>query len=104
MRRRAFINAVACAAAAWPFAVKAQQLGQVRRIGMMNGIGADAPVTKERYAAFLQAFQQLGWTQGSNVQIDYRYADGDIEAIGKRAVELIALAPEVIVSTGAPAT
>ena len=90
-------------AATWPLAARAQ--GQrVRLICILEGISADTPGSKTRYAAFLEGLQQLGWTPGRNVQIEVRYAEGDEAAIRKYATELVALAPDVlVVGGGAPA-
>jgi putative ABC transport system substrate-binding protein len=104
MRRREFIRLVSGAAAAWPFTVRAQQGDRIRRIGVLTGISADDPETKARNAAFEQALQQLGWSQGRNVRIDYRFAGGDAASIRKKAEELVALAPDVIVSSGSFST
>jgi putative ABC transport system substrate-binding protein len=100
MRRREFIRLVSGAAAAWPFTVRAQQGDGIRRIGVLTGTRAEDLEFKARRAAFEQALQQLGWTQGRNVRIDYRSAGGDAATSRKQAEELIALAPDVIVSSG----
>ena len=60
----------------WPLAARAQQPERVRRIGVLMPVAADDPDTQARFAAFLQALQQLGWTDGRNVRIDYRWAGG----------------------------
>jgi putative tryptophan/tyrosine transport system substrate-binding protein len=103
VRRREFITLLGGATAAWPLAARAQ--GQrVRLICILEGISADTPGSKTRYAAFLEGLQQLGWTPGRNVQIEVRYAEGDEAAIRKYAAELVALAPDVlVVGGGAPA-
>ena len=73
MRRRDFITLVGGAAAAWPLAARAQQRGdRVRRIGVLMNLAGDDPEGQARVAAFLQSLQQLGWTDGHNVRIDYR--------------------------------
>ena len=104
MRRREFIRLVSGAAAAWPFTVRAQQGDRIRRIGVLTGTRAEDLENKARRAAFEQALQQLGWTQGRNVRIDYRSAGGDAATSRKQAEELIALAPDVIVSSGSFST
>ena len=76
------------AAAAWPLAARAQQ--RMRHIGVFTDGAADDPVLQERNAAFLQALQQLGWTVGRNLRIDYRWPGGDAERIRKYAAELVA--------------
>jgi putative tryptophan/tyrosine transport system substrate-binding protein len=78
MRRRAFIAALG-SAAAWPLAVRAQQPDRVRRIGALIGAAQDDTDTQARLAAFVQALAQLGWTDGRNVRIDYRWAAGNAE-------------------------
>jgi len=76
----------------------------VRLVCILEGISADTPGYKARYAAFLEGLQQLGWTPGRNVQIEVRYAEGDEAAIRKYAAEFVALAPDVLVAGGgAPA-
>jgi putative ABC transport system substrate-binding protein len=105
MKRREFITLLGGGAAvAWPLTARAQQGQRVRLICILEGISADTPGAKMRYAAFLEGLQQLGWTPGRNVQIEARYAEGDEAAIRKYAAELVALAPDVlVVGGGAPA-
>ena len=86
------------------FTVRAQQGDRIRRIGVLTGTRAEDAENKARNAAFEQALQQLGWTQGHNVRIDYRFAGGDADTSRKQAEELVALAPDVIVSTGSSST
>jgi putative tryptophan/tyrosine transport system substrate-binding protein len=100
MRRREFISLFGGAVATWPLAARAQQIEKIRRIGVLNSQPADDPVTQARNAAFLQGLQALGWTIGQNVQIDYRWAGASVEQSRKNAVELVALAPDVILATG----
>jgi putative ABC transport system substrate-binding protein len=97
--RRQFISALGGAALAWPLAARAQQADGMRRIGVLNG-GPDNPDTQALYAAFVQGLQQLGWTDGRNVRFDIRFAAGDAADTRKYAAELIALAPDVILSVG----
>src|SRR5262249_24835085 len=99
IRRREFITLVG-GAAAWPLAAHAQQAEQMRHIGVLTPGAADDPVVQQRNAAFLQALQQLGWTVGRNLRIDYRWPRGDAERIRKYAAELVALAPDVIFASG----
>src|SRR3954466_15752916 len=102
MRRREFITLVGGAAAMWPAASRAQPQ-RMRSIGVLIGAPADAydADAQARLAAFQQAMQQLGWAEGRNVQIDVRRGGGDAERIRKHAVELAALAPDVILTAGA---
>jgi ABC-type uncharacterized transport system substrate-binding protein len=99
MRRREFITLIG-GAAAWPLAARGQQPERVRRIGVLIAGVADDAVVHERNAAFLQAMQQLGWTVGRNIQIEFRWAGSDTERIRKYAAELLALAPDVILAPG----
>ena len=99
--RRKFIALLGGAAAAWPLAARAQQTDRMRRIGVLLGVAADDPEGQARLAAFLQALQQLGWTDGRNVQILTRWADGDADRVRAYAAELVALAPDVILTSGA---
>ena len=104
MKRRDFITLLGGAAVTWPLAARAQQTERMRRIGvLMGGAGSD-PVDQARLAAFLDGLQQLGWTEGRNVQIDYRFALGNIARLRQYAAELVALAPDVILATGQEAT
>ena len=79
MKRREFITLLGGAAAAWPLAARAQQAERMRRIGVLMNLAADDPEAQARIAAFLQGLQQLGWTDGRNVRIDYRWGAGDAD-------------------------
>jgi len=104
MRRRDFIAGVLGSAAAWPLpALAQQQSGRVRLIGALTGVGDDSDA-KVRYAAFRDEMQRLGWIDGQNVRIDVRFGEGDASRIRKQAAELVALSPDVILSTGGQAT
>jgi putative tryptophan/tyrosine transport system substrate-binding protein len=103
MRRREFLGVLGSAAATWPLAARAQQPERVRRIGSLTGI-ADDSMTQAHLATFLETLQQLGWTEGQNVQVDRRWGGGDADPIRKYAAELATLNPDVILATGAPAT
>ena len=103
MKRREFITLVGGAAAAWPLAARAQQAERMRRIAVLQGGGdRDDPRSQRNIAAFLQALQQLGWTDGRNVRIDYRWPAGDADKARKYAAELVAFAPDVILAIGTP--
>ena len=101
MGRSAFISLLGGAAAAWPLAARAQQADRVRRIGVLMSTAADDPEGQARIAALLQGLQQLGWIVGRNVQIEYRWTAGAPERVRNYATELVALAPDVIVTGGA---
>src|SRR5262245_44532078 len=100
--RRDFVTLLSGAAAAWPLPVLAQQKERVRRIGVLMNYASDDAEGQARLAAFHQGLQQLGWTVGRNVQIDYRWGAGDADRFRKLAAELVALAPDVILSAGSP--
>jgi putative tryptophan/tyrosine transport system substrate-binding protein len=130
MRRREFILALGGAAAAWPLAARAvlaseasgqrgeprvrapdtrpepgssaraQQPGQVRRIGVLMAQAADDPDGRARVAAFLQTLHELGWIEGRNLRLDYRWGGGNVDRIRRDAAELVALAPDVILAGG----
>jgi ABC-type uncharacterized transport system substrate-binding protein len=104
MRRREFITLLGGAAVSWPLAARAQQRDGMRRVGVLSSLAADDPETQARHAAFLQGLQEWGWATGRNVQIDYRWGAGDPDRFRKYAVELVALAPDVILATGTPVT
>ena len=76
MRRRDFLTLVG-STTAWPLAARAQQPDRMRRIGVLVSLAADDQEAQARLAAFLQGLQQLGWTVGRNVRIDYRWGGGD---------------------------
>ena len=97
-RRRQFLIAAGALLAA-PLAAEAQQAGKVRRIGILMSLAADDPEAPPRIAAFAQGLQELGWIDGRNVRIDYRWSAGDVERYRKYAVELVALAPDVILAS-----
>ena len=99
MRRRELIILLAGAAVAWPHVAHSQQGNRVRLIGVLAGTANNAD-QQARFAAFQQALQPLGWIDGSNVRIDYRWGAGNADDIRKHAVELAALAPDVIVASG----
>ena len=102
MRRREFISLFGGAVAAWPLAARAQQGDQMRRIGVLMAINADDVEAQARIAAFVQGLQQLGWTVGKNVRVDYRLAGIDADTLRKYAAELVALAPDVILAQSSP--
>jgi ABC-type uncharacterized transport system substrate-binding protein len=100
LRRREFITALG-SAAAWPVAARAQQPDQVRRIGLLSAMANDA-MTHARLKALLQGLQDLGWTEGRNFRIDYRFAAGNPSKINDYVAELVGQAPDVIVAINSP--
>ena len=100
MKRREFITLLGGAAASLPLAARAQQGERVRRVGVLMSVAADDPEGPVRAAAFAHGLQQLGWSVGGNVRIDYRWGAGDGDRIRSYAAELVALPPDVILATG----
>jgi putative ABC transport system substrate-binding protein len=98
MRRRAFIKLLGAAAAAWPLAARAQQPERMRRIGILMSRAADDPLGQARLAAFQQALQQLGWSDGRNMRIDLRWSENDADRARGYAQELVALAPDIFLA------
>jgi len=105
MKRRAFITLLGGAATAWPLAAGAEQPDQVRRIGVLMGYAESDSDARAWYAAFREALQKLGWTEGRNIQIDTRWATpDDAESMRRLAKELVAPQPNVILSSTTPTT
>jgi putative ABC transport system substrate-binding protein len=103
MRRRDLLTLLCGAAASSvlrPRAACAEPAGRVRHIGVLLNLAAEDPETEARRAAFLDALQQLGWRDGDNLRIDYRWGIGDLDRHRTNADELVALAPEVILAHG----
>ncbi len=100
MKRRDFIAALG-GAAAWPIVARAQQAERVRRIGILLPAAANDPQYQTRIDAFLQGLQQLGWSIGRNLRVDTRWGTANAAEIRKYAEELVALAPDVILSSHA---
>jgi putative ABC transport system substrate-binding protein len=94
MRRREFITLVG-GAASWPLAVRAQG-EQVRRIGVLTVFSQSDPEGQRRITALLQRLQELGWTDGRNVRIEFRWAEGDPDRSRFYAGELVGMKPDVI--------
>jgi hypothetical protein len=101
MRRREFITLLG-GATAWPLAARAQQGGGMRRIGVLMNLAAGDTEGTARLAAFLRGLEALSWSQGRNIQIDYRWGAEDAQRHRKFAAELVALAPDVILASGNP--
>jgi len=97
MRRREFIVVIG-GAAAWPLAARAQQPERMRRIGVLMALPANDAEGQARVAAFLQGLQELGWSVGRNVIVDFRWSAGNSADARKYAAELVALGPDVILA------
>jgi len=102
IRRREFMSLLGGAAAAWPLAARAQP-GGMRRIGVLMGSAENDSEAQAWVAAFREALQKLGWTEGRNIRIDTRWASADVEAMQRFARELVALQPDLILSQSTPA-
>ena len=100
MRRRDFIKVVASSGIAWPLAARAQPVEQSKRIGVLMNVAAEDPEGQPAVAAFQQALQQLGWSDGRNVRFDIRWGENDVDRDRKFAAELVALSPDVILASG----
>jgi putative ABC transport system substrate-binding protein len=103
VKRREFITLLGGAAATWPLAARAQQTDRMRRIGVLTPFAADDAERHARLTAFAQGLQQLGWTVGQNIRIDYRWGDGKPASMRKLADELASLAPDVILANSSAA-
>jgi putative ABC transport system substrate-binding protein len=103
MRRREFLTLFGGAAAAWPVTTRAQQPARMRRIGVLTPFTADDAEGHARLTAFAQGLQQLGWTVGQNIRIDYRWGDGKPDTMRKFADELVSLAPDVLLANSSAA-
>ena len=103
MLRREFITLLG-GAAAWPLAARAQQRDRVRRIGVLTQYDENDPMAKTMVSAFTQALADLAWTDGRNVRMDLRWAGDDPNRIPALAQELVGLQPDIILTSGTPAT
>jgi putative tryptophan/tyrosine transport system substrate-binding protein len=102
MRRREFIMMLGGAAVAWPLAAGAQQPERLRRIGVLMPYAENDADSQVRVRVFEQTLQQLGWTDGRNVRIDYRWTSGDADDVRRLAKELVRLGPDVIIGQTTP--
>jgi putative tryptophan/tyrosine transport system substrate-binding protein len=96
MRRRDFITLLGGAAVAWPLPARAQQPDRMRRVGVLMNLAESDPESQSRIAAFREGLAKLGWAEGRDVQIDYRWFAGDPDRARAYAAELVKLKPEVI--------
>ena len=100
MKRRAFISLLGGAAAAWPLAARAQQAGKLPTIGYLGATTASA--MSQWVAAFLQRLRELGWVEGRNVAIEYRWAEGRSQRATELAAELVHRKVDIMVMNGTP--
>src|SRR4051812_24627633 len=100
--RREFITVLGGAAAAWPIAARGQQPDRIRRVALLLGIGEDDAEARSRVRAFQQGLRDLGWSEGRNVHIEYRFAASDPDRIKQHVTELVTEAPDVIVANSTP--
>jgi ABC-type uncharacterized transport system substrate-binding protein len=103
MRRREFIS-LAGGAVVWPIAARAQQRGLLRRIGVLMSWDESDPEIKTFFSSFMQGLAKSGWTDGGNVQMEVRWAGGNVDRLRMFAKELVDLQPDVILATSTPAT
>ena len=93
MKRRAFITLIGVAATAWPLAAQTQR---VRRLGALMSNSEDDPLAQARLTALRQALAELGWAEGRNLKIEWRWTAGDITRVREYAAELVRLyEPEI---------
>ena len=104
MRRREFLKLVAGSAVAWPFVARAQQPERMRRIGVLMGYAESDRQGQANVAAFRVGLQKLGWTEGRNVAIEYRWAAAEADLVQQFAKELVALQPDLILTQNTPIT
>jgi putative ABC transport system substrate-binding protein len=102
MRRRDFLSLVGGVAMAWPSASKAQQRQGLRKLGVMLSIAETDPETVARLAAFRQGLEELGWKEGVNIHVEYRFGAGRADLIRQYVEEMVAVRPDVIVASGTP--
>jgi putative ABC transport system substrate-binding protein len=102
MRRRRFITLLGGAAVTWPVTVRAQQPERMWRVGVLMAPAENDPDARSGIAAFRQGLHELGWNEGRNLRIDYRWGGGDVDLIRAFAKELIELSPDVVVGHSTP--
>jgi putative ABC transport system substrate-binding protein len=102
MQRRDFVTMLGGAALAWPLVAHAQQTDRMQRVSMLLGIAEGHPETQSRVKALQKGLRDLGWVEGRNIRIDYRFAASDLDSIRKYAAELVRLKPDVIVGNTSP--
>src|SRR5262252_2946771 len=103
MRRREFITFAGTVAATWPLAARAQRPSQIRRIGLLMIVPEDDPQSRADRDALESGLQATGWTKGQNVDLQYRWSDGDEALLRKYAAELVTTSPDVLMTEGTAA-
>jgi putative tryptophan/tyrosine transport system substrate-binding protein len=104
MRRRDFISLVGGPAIAWPLAVRAQEPGRMRRVGVLMAFDENDPEAKVYLSGFTQGLAELGWIDGRNLRMNVRWASGNVDRMRMSAKELLDLQPDVVLAHGTPAT
>jgi len=104
LNQREFMSLLGGAIVAWPFAVRAHEPERVRRIGALINLSVDDPLSETVIGAFSQGLQEHGWYLGRNIRIDYRWAVVDGDRIRQYAMDLVALAPDVVLAFGSTAS
>src|SRR3974390_2689457 len=103
LKRREFITLLG-GAAVWPLAARAQQPDRMRLVGVLMGYAENDSEAQAWVAAFREGLQKLGWTEGRNIRIDYRWSSLDAELMRRFSKELVALQPELALSSSTPTT
>ena len=96
MRRREFINLIAGSAATWPLAARAQQSTPIRRIGVLQPQPESESANRDWRMLFTSRLRELGWTDGENLQINYRFGTGEAMSLGAMAKELVNQHPDAL--------
>src|SRR4051812_34294289 len=102
MIRRQFIT-VLVGAAAWPLAARAQQAERMRRIGVLMSLSENDPESQSRVVALRQGLEGFGWKENHNIRIEYRFSSGAGDRLRAYAVEMVGIAPDVLVGVTTPA-
>ena len=102
MRRRDFIALLGGAAAGWPLGAPAQQSNRLRLVGVLFAMAPSDPEAEMRVKAFESGLRELGWVEGRNMRLEYRWAPRDPSLLSRQATELVSLAPDVILATSTP--
>src|SRR5271168_2529998 len=104
MRRREFIAGLGGTAAAWPLVARAQQPDRVRHVGVLMSVVQEDPGGSADVMAFRQGLADLGWIEGRNIDIEFRWPGGDIDRVQTLAKELVGLRPDVLIGRSTPTT